>query len=373
MQSLAAQRATAKPASTARPSPATSATPTVSPAELQRSIADSASAIERTLLSECNLLLSQPATTVGVSRIAPGPVNSLQSKHQQNNHITSNYERLSYERDAKLAVLANDLNTTNARVQELTAHKKRLLEQVALCDQEIGGLTTRANALTAEYSNSAHYYQQQLDQLAQTGEHPGYYNTIVTMLVHFTRALMGTNTLDMTVSFRIFLHCILGNSVRKSLQAHDQVNNLLGAVRNFESKFADVLLQQHQAAQRQAAVTAAQARGAASGAASARGTAVAAASASASGAAQVGEEEQHALLSERVLLLSGALRSYVGSEAQCIKFLSERIEAAQGKLATARKELLAYAALNMKVNPTTPMRINFLAVLASPDMRSVIR
>jgi hypothetical protein len=55
------------------------------------------------------------------------------------------------------------------------------------------------------------------------------------------------------------------------------------------------------------------------------------------------------LLSERVLLLSGALRSYVGSEAQCVKFLSERVETALAKLATARKELLAYAALSMKV------------------------
>jgi septal ring factor EnvC (AmiA/AmiB activator) len=176
VQRLSSQRASAANASasasrsTAAFNPAAIAAPTISPAEVQRSIADSASLIERTLLSECNLLLGQPHSP-GVSRIVPGAGASLQSKHQQNNHITSNYERLAYERDAKLSVLANDLNNSNARIQELAAHKKRLLEQVALCDQEIGALTTRSNALSADLTANAHYYQQQLDQLAQTGKH----------------------------------------------------------------------------------------------------------------------------------------------------------------------------------------------------------
>jgi hypothetical protein len=126
--------------------------------------------------------------------------------------------------------------------------------------------------------------------------------------------------------------------VRKSLQAHDQVNSLLTAVRNFETKFADALVQQHQQAARQKATTDRGTSGA--------GTAVNTTAASTSSSA---EQEQHALLAERVLLLSGAMRSYVGAEAQCVKFLSERVEAAQAKLATARKELLAYAALSMKV------------------------
>jgi hypothetical protein len=134
------------------------------------------------------------------------------------------------------------------------------------------------------------------------------------------------------------LEKFIGNSVRKSLQAHDQVNSLLTAVRNFESKFADALVQQHQQAARQKGT-------------SDRGTSGArtAVNVTAASTASSAEQEQHALLSERVLLLSGALRSYVGSEAQCVKFLSERVETAQGKLATARKELLAYAALSMKV------------------------
>jgi hypothetical protein len=176
VQRLSSQRASAANASasasrsTAAFNPAPWGAPTISPAEVQRSITDSASLIERTLLSECNLLLGQPHSP-GVSRIVPGAGASLQSKHQQNNHITSNYERLAYERDAKLSVLANDLNNSNARIQELAAHKKRLLEQVALCDQEIGALTTRSNALSADLTANAHYYQQQLDQLAQTGKH----------------------------------------------------------------------------------------------------------------------------------------------------------------------------------------------------------
>src|SRR5689334_21545034 len=103
------------------------------------------------------------------SRIAPGSTASIKSKHQQNNHITSNYERVSYERDTKLSVIANELNGTNVRIQELSAHKKRLLDQVAMYDQEIDALTVRGNALSADLSANAHYYQQQPDQLAQTG------------------------------------------------------------------------------------------------------------------------------------------------------------------------------------------------------------
>jgi hypothetical protein len=121
-------------------------------------------------------------------------------------------------------------------------------------------------------------------------------------------------------------------------------------VRNFESKFADALVQQHQQGARQKAT-------ADRGTSGARTVADTTAASTASSA----EQEQHALLSERVLLLSGALRSYVGSEAQCVKFLSERVEAAQGKLATARKELLAYAALSMKVRFCSCNRFRFYA------------
>lgn len=167
---LAAKSAIAPAHPAAAPAPTTPAVPVATPADLHRSIADSASSIERTLLSECNMLLNQPNSPAGVSRIAPGSTAAqLQSKHQQNHHITSNYERLSYERDAKLSVLANELNANNVRVQELAVHKKRLLDQVAMCDQEIGALTARANALSADLNANAQYYQQQLDQLAQTG------------------------------------------------------------------------------------------------------------------------------------------------------------------------------------------------------------
>ena len=117
------------------------------------------------------MLLNQPNSPAGVSRIAPGNDASIQSKHLQNNHITSNYEKLTYERDAKLAALANEFNASNMRLQDVSAHKKRLLEQVALCDQEINALTVRANSLSADLNSTTVYYQKQLDQLAQTGKY----------------------------------------------------------------------------------------------------------------------------------------------------------------------------------------------------------
>jgi len=60
-------------------------------------------------------------------------------------------------------------------------------------------------------------------------------------------------------------------------------------------------------------------------------------------------EEAKAQLAERVLLLTNAVQSYVAAEAQCIQFLAQRVVTAQTKQAVARKELLAYAALMMKV------------------------
>jgi septal ring factor EnvC (AmiA/AmiB activator) len=146
--------------------------PSITSAELHRSVADSSSAIERTLLLECNTLLLQQPHSPTVSRIAPGPSASasLQSKQQQNHHITHHYERLSYERDSKLAMLTNEIGTVNMRLQELAAHKKRLLDQVAMCDQEIGALNARSTALGADLTNNTRYYQQQLEQLANTGE-----------------------------------------------------------------------------------------------------------------------------------------------------------------------------------------------------------
>ena len=71
--------------------------------------------------------------------------------------------------------------------------------------------------------------------------------------------------------------------------------------------------------------------------------------ASAVGASASSSEEQRALLSERLHLLSTALRSYVSAEGKCVQFLAERVESARVKLAASKKELLAYAALNMKV------------------------
>lgn len=152
--------------------------------------------------------------------------------------------------------------------------------------------------------------------------------------------------------------------MRKSLQAHDQVNSLVTAVRNFENKFAEALLHEHSAHMaaanshtpqgslspggRNTTILTSSSFGAQKNAAAAT---PASASASACGvAAGESEEERRARLDERALLLGNTLRSYVAAEAQCIQFLSERVVAAETKLLTLRKELLAYAALSMKVS-----------------------
>lgn len=157
---------THKPASSASRSVTSKAQmPTANATELTRSVAESTASIERILLNECDLLgsgLAHPHSPVAT-------VSSVQSKHQQSHHINSQYDRLSYERDAKLGALSNELSASNMRMQELSAHKQRLLEQVQLCDQELGNLGARANALNSELSNATFYYQQQLDQLVQTG------------------------------------------------------------------------------------------------------------------------------------------------------------------------------------------------------------
>jgi hypothetical protein len=115
-------------------------------------------------------------------------------------------------------------------------------------------------------------------------------------------------------------------------------------VRTFESKFADALLHQHSLATTVSHAPAAAYTG--------RTTVLTSGTlghAQTSTAPAPGAEEHRALLSERLLLLSGTTRGYVAAEGQCLRFLSERVEAAKTKLAACRKELLAYAALSMKV------------------------
>ena len=154
---------------------------------------------------------------------------------------------------------------------------------------------------------------------------------------------------------------IAGNTVRKSLQAHDQVNSLITAVRTFETKFAEALLYQHAAAHASAPHTSSHTSSGSNGVArnttvitssaagmqvkNSAGVTTSAAGASSSHAA----EEAKAQMAERVLLLTNAVQSYVAAEAQCIQFLAQRVTTAQTKQAVARKELLAYAALMMKV------------------------
>ena len=308
----------------------------VTAADLSRNVADSTATIERTLLSECNLLLNGSNSPVNVSRIAPGSAAaSLQSKHQQSHSINSSFERMSYERDAKLSVLSNELNANNMRIQEVTAHRKRLLDQVQMCDQELGNLSARGNSLTNDLNASTFYYQQQLDQLAQTGR----------MRVNACIHRYNNNVIHF-----YFMCASTGSSVRKSLIAHDQVNSLLGAVRSFETKFTEALLQQR-TAQTAAPITAISSSGMTILTSTTAGLHV-----KSSGGMSVGSsnanssaDEHRAQLEERLLLLSSSLRGYVAAEAQCVGFLSERVQAAQLKLASAKKELLAYAALSMKV------------------------
>lgn len=138
-------------------------------AELTKSVAESSASIERILLNECNLLAPSPSDMAHPAA-ATSSAASIQSKHQQSHHINSHFDRLCYERDAKLSSLSNELSANSMRTQELSAHKQRLLEQVALCDQELGNLNVRSNALSSELSNATFYYQQQLDQLVQTGK-----------------------------------------------------------------------------------------------------------------------------------------------------------------------------------------------------------
>lgn len=139
--------------------------------------------------------------------------------------------------------------------------------------------------------------------------------------------------------------------MRKSLQAHDQVNSLITAVRTFETKFAEALLYQHAAAHASAPhvhTSNGVARNTTVITSSAAGMQVknsAGVTTSSTGAV----EEAKAELAERVLLLTNAVQSYVAAEAQCIQFLAQRVTSAQAKQAVARKELLAYAALMMKV------------------------
>ena len=186
-----------------------------------------------------------------------------------------------------------------------------------------------------------------------------------------------------------------GNSVRKSLQTHDQVNSLVTAVRAFENKFADALLHQHSAVlqlqqqqqqEQQMRLQQQESGGASPTKSNTRGNTTVITSSAAgmhvngsgggSGnisltaghsqlkgnddssssatttATATASAQQEVLLAERTALLSESLQGYVGAEARCIKFLADRVNIAMKKSGVLRKELLAYTALSMKVKET---------------------
>lgn len=143
-----------------RPTPAA---PSPSATDLSRSVAESSSLIEHILLSEFD------HASLANGALSPVSASSLQTKHQQSHHINSTFEVVIHERDAKMALLNHELNAHNARLQELNTHKQRLLEQVRLCDAELNNVGGRVKALTTDLSNATYFYQQQLDQLVQTG------------------------------------------------------------------------------------------------------------------------------------------------------------------------------------------------------------
>ena len=144
-----------------RPAPAA---PSASATDLSRSVAESSSLIEHILLNEFD------NASIASGALSPVSASSLQTKHQQSHHINSTFEVVIHERDAKMAALNHELSAHNMRLQELNAHKQRLLEQVRLCDVELNNVGGRVKALTTDLNNATYFYQQQLDQLVQTGK-----------------------------------------------------------------------------------------------------------------------------------------------------------------------------------------------------------
>ena len=144
-----------------RPTPAA---PSASATDLSRSVAESSSLIEHILLNEFD------NASIASGALSPVSASSLQTKHQQSHHINSTFEVVIHERDAKMAALNHELSAHNMRLQELNAHKQRLLEQVRLCDAELSNVGGRVKALSTDLGNATYFYQQQLDQLVQTGK-----------------------------------------------------------------------------------------------------------------------------------------------------------------------------------------------------------
>lgn len=151
------------------------------------------------------------------------------------------------------------------------------------------------------------------------------------------------------------------------------MNSLVTAVRNFENKFAEALLHEHTAHVAAANAGSHMPVGALSPGgrtttiltSSSYGANKSTTGGSTSVGAVDGSDEQkvqQAQQAERVLLLSNTLKSYVAAEAQCIQFLTERIVPAEAKLVTLRKELMAYAALSMKVSAFVQFAVIFVSV-----------
>jgi hypothetical protein len=160
---------------------------------LQRCVAESATSIERFLLQDqihsVNTSTGASASanaTAGVGTIGSAPLKkAIQSKQQQSHTISSQYEQVAHERDAKLSETSAELAANSLRQQELTSRKQRLLEQLQACDQELAAMVTKNATLLGQLNSTKVLYQQKLDHLEQTGKLYVAKNPLVIILLNF--------------------------------------------------------------------------------------------------------------------------------------------------------------------------------------------
>jgi len=351
-------------------------------------IRDDVEQLEQSLLQACNINPAQP----------------LMAKHKESSSISSSYDRLQWERDSKLGGLDSELNTCQARLEQLKQQKQLLLQQLQACDEEIVSLESRSKILRDDLGFNTTFYTNKLEELQSSNV-----------------------------------------NVRKSLQTHNSVNALMDSVRSFETKVAETLLDacasQELAAERRqnlqqqqqqdevvaVAVAGKQPSGDTSGSGSSTGaktqkqhdvkmvitasaggamhitsvqgndnTAASSNAASASHPStseslvqpqvqdkkgKKGKKEGKStssptaadttatpdtvvvhkfgdltlddLLQRRVHMLQDTVQTYFITETRCIELLCARIHQASEKLTAAKKELLAYAALQMTGSVTT--------------------
>lgn len=282
-------------------------------------------ALERSLLRQNNLSLDP-----------------LESRYEQSRNLSTNLDRLYYERDTNLLEIRKELNNITLNLNELRTRKELLLTELQLCEKEIFNYEQHFINNSKRCAELEHYYQQQIEPLLQSND---------------------------TIAY--------------SLKAHDSVKSLLQTVQVFENKVSIALSHTINSTIKSPKNSNSNSYGNSVGNDKSSVTVIT----STPNGMKVQQggipnkvsntitntaNNSKSNSNNTVTVITQCLDSYINTESKCLLFLTNRCKSSQQKLIVLNKELSVFRDLSLKSNTAeVEIKVDKLTTELHEDMNAV--